>query len=221
MRTGKLLTTIIDQTYTSEYGKFAVGTTAQRPVSPSNGMVRYNSSLSAIEYYSNSAWNQISDAAVLQRNILGADGASSGPTLFLADTTRSSKILSIMSTGFNFAMNSINNDDWILYSNQLTSTAGIIMPYAGTVIALTFQAVNAFNNRKNISVYVNNTENTAALYANGLATSGAYSVTDTNVNIDFNAGDKLRLRARSGGSPGTGNMQNVIVTLFVKWRSPT
>ena len=197
MRTGKLLTTIIDQTYTSEYGKLAVGTTAQRPVSASNGMVRYNSTLSAIEYYSGSAWNQLSNAAILQRNILGGDGASSGPTLFVVDTTRSSKILSVMSTGITFASNSINNDDWILYSNQLTSTAGVIMPYAGTVIGLTFQAVNAFNNRKNISVYVNDTENTAALYANGMATSGAYSVTDTNTSIDFNAGDKLRLRALS------------------------
>jgi len=32
------------------------GTTAQRPVSPVNGMLRYNTTLSKVEGYANSAW---------------------------------------------------------------------------------------------------------------------------------------------------------------------
>jgi hypothetical protein len=221
MRTGRLVTTVLDQAYTSEYLKLAIGSTTSRPAAPSNGMIRYNSTMSAIEYYSNSNWTPITNANVIQRSINGADGASSGPTLFTADSTRASKILSVASTCFVFAMNSINADEWILFNNQLTSTAGLIMPYAGTVIALTFAAVNAFGNRKNISVYVNDTEYPGALYANGLSISGEYKTTDTNVNIDFAAGDKLRMRARSGGSTGNGNMQNVLLTMYVKWRSAT
>lgn len=40
-----------------------VGTTAQRPGSPNNGMIRYNSTLSRYEGYSGSAWSQIGGGA--------------------------------------------------------------------------------------------------------------------------------------------------------------
>ena len=40
-----------------------VGTTAQRPGSPNNGMIRYNSSLSRYEGYSGSAWGQLGGGA--------------------------------------------------------------------------------------------------------------------------------------------------------------
>ncbi len=40
-----------------------VGTTAQRPGTPNNGMIRYNSTLSRYEGYSGSAWSQIGGGA--------------------------------------------------------------------------------------------------------------------------------------------------------------
>ncbi len=40
-----------------------VGTTAERPGSPNNGMIRYNSTLSRYEGYSGSAWSQIGGGA--------------------------------------------------------------------------------------------------------------------------------------------------------------
>ena len=40
-----------------------VGTTAQRPGSPNNGMIRYNTTLSRYEGYSGSAWSQIGGGA--------------------------------------------------------------------------------------------------------------------------------------------------------------
>ncbi len=40
-----------------------VGTTAQRPGSPNNGMIRYNSTLARYEGYSGSAWSQIGGGA--------------------------------------------------------------------------------------------------------------------------------------------------------------
>jgi len=40
-----------------------VGTTAERPGSPNNGMIRYNSTLSRYEGYSSSAWSQIGGGA--------------------------------------------------------------------------------------------------------------------------------------------------------------
>jgi hypothetical protein len=40
-----------------------VGTTAERPGSPNNGMIRYNSTLSRYEGYSGSAWGQLGGGA--------------------------------------------------------------------------------------------------------------------------------------------------------------
>ena len=41
--------------------------------------------------------------------------------------------------------------------------------------------------------------------------------TDPTLNIDFDAGEKLRLRADQ--SAGTGDMQDTTVALLIKWRS--
>ncbi len=55
-------TAISDQDNTSTgYMMVPKGTTAQRPVSPSNGMVRYNTSNNELESYINSAWQGISN----------------------------------------------------------------------------------------------------------------------------------------------------------------
>ena len=40
----------------TDYLKLPVGTTAQRPVTPASGMLRYNSTTSSLEYYNGSAW---------------------------------------------------------------------------------------------------------------------------------------------------------------------
>ncbi len=55
-------TAISDQDNTSTgYMMVPKGTTAQRPASPSNGMVRYNTSNNELESYINSAWQGISN----------------------------------------------------------------------------------------------------------------------------------------------------------------
>ena len=53
-----------------------VGTTAQRPGTPNNGMIRYNSTLSRYEGYSGSAWSQIGG---------GAEGGGSDAIFFTND----------------------------------------------------------------------------------------------------------------------------------------
>lgn len=39
------------------------GTTAQRPASPSNGQIRYNTTDNKVEYYDGVAWQQYVDTA--------------------------------------------------------------------------------------------------------------------------------------------------------------
>jgi lysophospholipase L1-like esterase len=58
-----------------------VGTTGQRPGSPANGMIRYNSTLTAIEGYVNGAWSTISGGLVnLASQVTGILGTTNGGT---------------------------------------------------------------------------------------------------------------------------------------------
>jgi hypothetical protein len=48
----------------TETVKIPVGTTAQRPASPTNGMMRYNTTLSTVEIYINGVWTSMRLLAV-------------------------------------------------------------------------------------------------------------------------------------------------------------
>jgi hypothetical protein len=68
-------------TATTSTGYFAIsaGTTAQRPGSPTNGMIRYNTSLNQSEAYQNGAWVQYAGAYSIEY-LLVAGGAGGGGT---------------------------------------------------------------------------------------------------------------------------------------------
>ena len=74
---------ISDKTNTST-GAFdlPVGTTAERPGSPSTGMVRYNSDRSEYEVYDDSAWKPLTQGTYLYtaESLQVAGGASGGST---------------------------------------------------------------------------------------------------------------------------------------------
>ena len=68
-----------------QYVTIGVGTTAQRPASPVQGMIRYNTTLSSTEIYNGSNWVPISISAynvltidssgnLIHNQILGTDG---------------------------------------------------------------------------------------------------------------------------------------------------
>lgn len=62
------------------------GTTAQRPVSPSGIGFRYNTTLSAVEYYDGSTWIQLDDADLSQYLLL-AGGTMTGALVLSGDAT--------------------------------------------------------------------------------------------------------------------------------------
>lgn len=68
-----------------------IGTTAERPISPSNGMLRYNSTLSMFEFYQVNSWISISaatpSAGFISQTIVGTITAKSGTTIIPYDNT--------------------------------------------------------------------------------------------------------------------------------------
>lgn len=63
----------------SIYGKLATGDTASRPGAPTAGMVRFNTSISGMEYYTGTAWIQLGQAPTVQRFTSGSGTCTPSP----------------------------------------------------------------------------------------------------------------------------------------------
>ena len=65
-----------------------IGTTAQRPGSPTNGTIRYNSSTEQLEIYDGTAWDGLSDTtSAISSETFDGDGSTTAFTLASAATT--------------------------------------------------------------------------------------------------------------------------------------
>lgn len=195
----------------------SAGTTAQRPTG-NNGLVRYNDTLNCLEAYVDGSWICLFGAATQLQllSITGADSQDSELMPFFEDDTRSDKVLSVESNTFNWNESTVSNNDWLQPGSVNDSDSGYIMPYDGTVVRVTAHTEDANGNTKGIKLYVGNSNSTAG--GTVVTTlSGASQASDTNsdVDIDFSAGDKIRLRGDSSG----GTIQDTVATVWVKWRS--
>ena len=74
-----------------------VGTTAQRPGSPSEGEVRYNSTLDYVEVYKNSAWVRVGDPdlSTVTHDEFNGDGSDTTFTLSVSDATTNTVIVTL------------------------------------------------------------------------------------------------------------------------------
>lgn len=59
----QFLAAFVDPTFTGDYLLIPKGTTAERPVSPIDGMIRYNTDFEAFEGYANGAWGNLGGGA--------------------------------------------------------------------------------------------------------------------------------------------------------------
>lgn len=144
-----------------------VGTTAQRPASPANGMLRYNTSLAAFEGYENGAWRSLGTegssqvtAPTLSGSSTGAGGSTTTVTITNYDAT---KIYTISVTGGTFSRSG-GTITWTLPTPSSTTT------YVMTVYA-TENGIRSADTDWDISV------STAALTADA-----GISISDFNSN---------------------------------------
>ena len=134
------------------------------------------------------------------------------PMLTLEDTTRSDKILSVAENVFTFAENALGNLDWIRIANANDADSGFVADFDGTIVNFSAHCENTGAASKDIRLFIDATD-TANL---GTLSGGANAtVNDTTLNIDFNQGQRIRLRAVDGNP---GNIQDTVIKLTVKWR---
>lgn len=109
-----------------------VGTTAQRPVSPKNGMIRFNSTTGVLEAYQGGAWGNFSDIALsnmADSTVKGrAVGAGTGAP---ADLTRAQLQRLVYNIGSYYFTGNTAADD------------GFILPYGQNVSRTTYAALFA------------------------------------------------------------------------------
>lgn len=138
-----------------------------------------------------------------------ADGqiAMIDKSLYIYDTTRN-KWLSSETVTVTWGNNGGNDDEFLDLGNVGTLGSGIKMPQNGTIVYISAQSSGGVST-KGIEIRKNNpssTINTFNLLAN--------SYTNNSANLDFNAGDFLKIYVSSAG----GDVNDPVVTLWIKWR---
>lgn len=165
----------------------------------------------------------VADAIILTRPINSGAGGSGitglttttingQPMLTLEDTTRANKILSVGEQVFIFAENQLSNLDWIRVANANDADSGFVADFNGTIVNISAHCENTGANSKDIRLFIDAVDSGVL----GTLSGGANAtVNDTTLDIDFNQGQRVRLRADDGIA---GNIQDTIVKLTVKWR---
>lgn len=134
------------------------------------------------------------------------------PVLTLEDTSRGNKILSVAENPISFAENRLGDLDWIQIGNANDADSGFVADLNGTIVFATGHCENVNGNDKNIHLYINGADQGSLGSLAGPATG---SFINTTIDIDFNQGDVIRLRAQNGL---TGNIQDTVIKLVLKWR---
>jgi len=134
------------------------------------------------------------------------------PTLTLVDTTRNNKILSVAEIPIAYTDNKLKNNEWLRVGNSNHAMSGFIAEFNGTLTFASGQCQRVRNNDKDIHLYINNVD----LGSIGSYTGSSNSTfINTTIDIDFNQGDLIRLRAKDG-TPG--KIEDTVVKLILKWR---
>jgi len=132
--------------------------------------------------------------------------------LTLEDTTRSNKILSVAEVPVVYSENTLDDLEWINIGNAADADSSYIANFDGTIVAACGHCENVGNNDKNINLYINTTDIGAIGSFSGV---GADIFINNTLNIDFNQGDTIRLRAMN---INVGKIQDSVIKLTIKWR---
>jgi len=135
---------------------------------------------------------------------------SGQPVPTYVDSTRANKRLSIESQMFSFSRATAADLDWFAVGPAIDADSGFIMPLNGTITMVTGHCENATSS-KDIQVYVDGTPTTVGTFP--LADNSTF--VNTTLNTDFNAGQRIRIRAGTVG----GTIADTVVNVWVKWRA--
>ena len=137
-----------------------------------------------------------------------------GDLLYMYDATRI-KWLSIQSVPLQFSRLGTTGTENLFFGNTDNSNTGPIMPFDGTIVAVTAKASAMNSATKRLQFRIRNgTTNISNTNLN--LNSIDNSINNIVINNDFSAGDYLAVRGRN--SPTGSTADDVSVVIWVKWR---
>jgi hypothetical protein len=126
-----------------------------------------------------------------------------------------SKTLSVESHTFQWSDNKVKDNDWLSIGKAGDADSGWVMPLDATIVGITAHTEDTGGgNTFDIDLYIGVADSGSVATLTGGANA---EDTDPTLNIDVDAGVKIRLRADQ--SAGAGDMQDTTVALLIKWRS--
>lgn len=136
-----------------------------------------------------------------------------GDKLYMFDEDRD-KWLTVGSTMLNFGLENGTDDEFLEYVGDIRSS-GPRMPLDGTIVYITMNSSGGQAD-KQVQLYFGDTPipNDADASIDGVMELGGNTFMNSNYNLDFEAGDYFRVKVLDNG----GDVQNLSVLLWVKWR---
>jgi hypothetical protein len=125
------------------------------------------------------------------------------------------KWLSTNGVLLNFGLESSVDNRFLEYAGDVL-LSGPRMPKDGTIVYVTINSSGGEANKK-YELFLNNSgvpNNDANPSVDGILQASGASFTTTTYNLDFNAGDYIRVYASAEGNA----VLNPVVLLWVKWR---
>lgn len=133
------------------------------------------------------------------------------PTIVAPDNIRS-KTLSVATIQFTWAESAVSNNEWMKIGRATDADTGHIMPHDGTIVGITGFCENGNSAAQYFRLYINTTQ-IDPNFAEFPAGTGNVQFVYTNKDVDFNRGDRIRIRAG-----GNGYIYDTNISLFIKWR---
>ncbi len=132
--------------------------------------------------------------------------------LVLTDTTRGDKRLSVSEQTIMFSANKLRDLEWMNIGNAVSAKSSYVADFNGTVVYISGHCEETFAEDKDLHLYVNEIN----LGYVGTLSGGTNAILIANtLDLDFNKGDRLRLRAVGG----TETIEDTVVKITIKWRA--
>jgi len=175
--------------------QIAVGTTAQRPTTPSTGDLRFNSTSTSVEVYNGSGWVNVGqDTTTITSQSFNGDNTTTAFTLSTSATT-TSVIVSINGT--------------VQTPTTAYAVSGTTLTFTEAPANLDSIEVRQLTTTTTVTSITNGTGNSIAVDTNGIAQFASthslqlptYTVTQANALSNKAAGQLIYVSNGDGGSP--------------------
>ena len=131
--------------------------------------------------------------------------------LTLTDSTRN-KTLSVSENVLLFSRNHLGFNEWLRVGNTTDAASGFVAEIDGTICFASAHCENAKGASKDIHIYINDSDMGSI---GTLTSSGEAKFVNTSLNLDYQQGDVIRLRA-----VGNDKIEDTIVKVTTKHRAP-